>query len=83
MSQQVVTDLLAFRQFLDVQIASGRANLTPEEIVRLWRENRREFEETVAEVKEALADVAAGDRGVPAEEFMNDLRARKYKSAKE
>ncbi|MBI1900278.1 MAG: hypothetical protein HYS13_04070 [Planctomycetia bacterium] len=83
MSGQVVTDLLEFRQFLDAQIASGRANLTPEETVRLWRESRREFEETVAELKDALADVAAGDRGVPAGEFMKDLRARNYKSAKE
>jgi hypothetical protein len=74
MSANVSSELHAFRQFLDAQIESGRDDLTPEESLRLWRAERQEFEESVAAIREALAELDAGGKGTPLDEFVKEFR---------
>jgi L-alanine-DL-glutamate epimerase-like enolase superfamily enzyme len=67
------TELVAFRDFLDGQIASGRTDLTPEESLDLWRES---LAQSVAAVNKALADLRAGETGQPLREFIAEFRAQ-------
>jgi hypothetical protein len=76
MTTDVTQDLLAFRRFLDEQIESGQDQLTPEESLALWREQRRDLEESAAAIKQALAEMEAGDAGVPLEQFAAEFRSR-------
>jgi hypothetical protein len=69
-------ELVAFRAFLDGQIACGRADLTPEESLELWRASRQEFADSVAAVKKALADLDAGETGQPLREFITEFRVQ-------
>jgi hypothetical protein len=79
MSLKRIDDPQAFREFLDAQLADGGANLTLDEVLALWEcENQTEAEraETLAAIREGLADVEAG-RVRPAREAIAELR-RKY-----
>ena len=65
-------ELANFRQFIERRLAAAEAQLSPEEALDLWRTENplpQEFAETTAALREALADLAAGDTGVPLEEF--------------
>jgi hypothetical protein len=58
-------------------LAAGRDDLSPEEAVDLWRDlhpSPGEHEETVAAVRQSLADMAAGDEGRPMEEVDREIR---------
>jgi hypothetical protein len=70
------TELEAFRQFLDVQIASGYTDLTPEESLALWQENRRDLPESVAALKRSIAEFDAGVPGKPLDVFVAEFRAK-------
>ena len=65
------TELVAFRDFLDGQIESGRADLTPEASVELWRET---LAQSAAAVNKALAELKAGETGQPLREFIAEFR---------
>lgn len=72
------TELAQFEQFIKRQVQNGR-NLSPEEALDLYRVEHpdpNEFDASVAELREALADVDAGAAGVPLEEFVRQRRAR-------
>lgn len=63
--------LASFHQFVGQQLASeDTAQMSPELAVALWRER----EETLAALREGLADVDAG-RTIPAEAVLRELRA--------
>ena len=63
--------LASFHQFVGRQLVSeGAAQMSPELALALWRER----EETLAAIREGLADVEAG-RTYPAEEVLRELRA--------
>lgn len=65
------TTLENFHQFLGQQLASeAAAQMSPEQALALWRER----EESVAAIREGLADVEAG-RTRPAEDVLRELRA--------
>ncbi len=81
MATERANDLKAFRDFADAKLADGGAELTLDEAIALWDvENAPDDERaaTVEAVKEALADMRRGDRGIPAREFLAEMR-RKYR----
>ena len=53
--------------------------MTPENPLDVWHSQNppaTDFDDTVAAVREALADMEAGDAGTPFEEFDRDFRLR-------
>lgn len=54
------TEAQMFYEFLTERLAQGTNNRTPEDLVKDWRENQREYDETVAAVKEGVEDMEAG-----------------------
>lgn len=66
-------ELESFRRFVDQQIEGGHADRSPEEMVELWRQ-QQELSESVAAVREALADMEAGDPGQPLAELVQRFR---------
>ena len=84
MSTSNTSDLQAFYGFLGQHLQGGHLeggeiqggeNLsTPEQLLKAWRA-REEFQETVADVRESVADYAAG-KGVPAEVAFANVRKK-------
>lgn len=80
MATERVNDLRAFRDFADAKLSHGEGELTLDEALGLWDiENAPEDEkaDAVNAVREALADMRAGDTGVPVRDFLAEIR-RKY-----
>jgi predicted transcriptional regulator len=70
MNATAATPLESFHRFVSEQLRSGAAGeISPEQALRLWREK----EETLAAVREGLADIEAG-RTWPADEVLRELR---------
>ncbi len=72
-------ELSGFRDFLSQKLATGATQLSPEEVLDLWRADHPaadEYSNNVAAVKEALADMEAGDHGLPLEQFDGRFRQR-------
>ena len=72
-------ELLSFHHFVAEQLSSGQSCLSPEEALEAWRLHNRspeEYAEDVHEIREALADMDAGDCGVPMDEFDREFRRR-------
>jgi predicted transcriptional regulator len=66
-----INTLASFHQFVGQQLASeDTAQMSPELAVAIWRER----EETLAAVREGLADIEAG-RTFSAEDVIRQLRA--------
>lgn len=79
MATQGNSELALFHQFVG-QVLSSTPDMTPEEAMDLWRASHPhddDFEDTVLALKEALAELEAGEKGVPAEEFLREFRARR------
>jgi hypothetical protein len=79
MSTQANYELLSFHQFIGEQLSSGQASLSPEEALEVWRLQNRspaEYQEDVEAIREALADMDAGDTGVPLEVFRAEFKKR-------
>jgi hypothetical protein len=73
----MASDLQRFRDFLNEQLNNGGADLSPEEILDLWRvENPlpAELAASVADLKEAIAEMEAGIPGRPAKEVSAEVR---------
>ena len=64
MSTQLPTDAEAFARFLTEQIENGSADKSPEELLRLWREDHAA---TIEDIRSGIKNMEAG-RGVPFEE---------------
>jgi hypothetical protein len=79
MPTEALAELHEFHQFLSEKVTVGDTQLSPEEALDEWRRLHPQpdaFQEDVAAVGEALADVANGDRGIPFDEFDRDFRKR-------
>lgn len=80
MSTQIATSELAeFHQFISQKIAEKQTELTPEEVLELWREKRpsaEDYSSTVTALREAIQDIENGDQGRPANEFDREFRDR-------
>ncbi len=71
MSTSSPTLLESFHEFVGRQLASSAVEqMSPEEALARWREQ----EETIAAIREGLADVEAG-RVRPVEDVIRELRA--------
>ena len=78
MSIDPTAELAQFQQFIVDHLQKGDA-LSPEEALDLWRlrhPNPDEFADSVLALREALADLDSGERGVPLEEFDREFRRR-------
>jgi hypothetical protein len=72
-------ELSSFHDFLSQKLTSGAARFSPEEVLDRWRaENPAadDYPDNVAALKEALADMQAGDHGMPLEQFDRKFRQR-------
>jgi hypothetical protein len=72
-------ELLSFHQFVAEQLNTGGLRLSPEEALEAWRLRNRspeEYAEDVQAIREALADMDAGDTGTPLEVFLAEFRKR-------
>jgi hypothetical protein len=79
MSTNSQGELASFHQFVAIKLYENRADLSPEEVLDLWREHHPlpdDDPDAVAAVEEALADIEAGDDGRPWEEFDREFRQR-------
>jgi hypothetical protein len=66
-------ELEEFQHFADSKLSNGGAESLAD-LVRQW-EARRDYQETVADIKESHEDLAAG-RVVPADEAFADVRKK-------
>ena len=79
MPAKVSDELRDFHRFLSEKLGDGDIDWSPEEAVDEWRRlhpDSQAFDEDVAAIQEALADMASGERGIPFEEFDRDFRQR-------
>jgi hypothetical protein len=77
MSAQVIDELRDFHRFLSEKLSNGRVDCSPEEALDEWRllcPDTQASDEEVAAIREALTDVANGDRGIRFEDFDCDFR---------
>lgn len=69
----------SFYTFASHQITNGGATLSIDDLYELWRvENPlpEELTESVTAVNAALADMEAGDSGIPVDEHLARMRAK-------
>ena len=69
MSADIKDDLKSFHDFVGKQLGNGGAQLTPEQVLALWRERLN----TIESVHRGLEDVEAG-RTRPADQAIDQLR---------
>lgn len=78
MAASVSDELEQFHRFIADKLAKGESAVSPEAAVDQWRElhpSSDDLAEDVTAIKEALADLAAGDKGQPLDQFDRDFRA--------
>lgn len=78
MATDPAADLARFYQFISDRLNSGEP-LSPEEALDLWRAGNPptdDSDDTVAAVREALAEMEKGDCGVGLDEFDRAFRQR-------
>jgi hypothetical protein len=79
MESGMTDELGQFHCFIGEKLTNGKSNLSPEEALDEWRHlhpDPEDLAESVAAVREALADMHAGDRGRPVDEVLADIRMR-------
>lgn len=79
MSSNIDNELASFHEFVAIKLSEKKADLSPEEVLDLWRDEHplvEEQDDATAAVMEALADMEAGDLGRPWEEFDREFRQR-------
>ena len=79
MATERVNDLRAFKGFIEEKLSNGGVELTPQEALVHWEIENQTAEEraaTVEAVREALEDMRAGDTGIPAREFLAEIRRK-------
>lgn len=79
MAGGVESELGGFHRFIGEKLTNAGTGLSPEEALELWRAEHPspdEFAESVAAIREALADMEAGDSGTPFEEFDRQFRQK-------
>jgi len=74
MSTSNTSDLQSFYGFLGQHLHGGEHLSTPEQLLKDWRA-REEIQETVADVRESVADYEAG-KGVPVEVAFANVRKK-------
>ena len=73
-TQITASEVAAFREFAKSKLENGPVSSVVE-LAQEWEWQRREFNETVAELRECIADMEAG-KGRLLEESIAEMRAR-------
>ena len=76
MATDSTSDSHAFYAYLGSRLQDGKAEESPEALVQEWRMQQGEFEATEAGLREAIADMEAGDRGRPLNEVAEEIRKK-------
>ena len=79
MNPQATDELREFHAFLGEKLKNGSAYASPEEALDEWRALHPDpdlFADDSVAIQQALDDMAAGDRGRPADEVIAELRAK-------
>lgn len=69
----------SFYEFASAQLDKGEADLSMDELYRLWRAKNptpAELSESVAAIRAAYAEMEAGDEGRPAREALRETCER-------
>ncbi len=76
MATEKIEELREFHRFLTAKLSADGTDLSPEEALDEWRRLHPQTlaDEEVAAIREALDDLAMGDRGIPFHEFDRDFR---------
>ena len=75
----VPNELDLFSDFLDGLRQEPCDHISPEEAVAQWRAQQmspEELRESVAAIQEAIADMEAGEEGMPFDEFVSKMRQK-------
>ncbi len=86
MNIERINDLSAFKSFVEEKLPGGGVGLTSDEALAHWEYENRSAEDEAASadaVRDALDDMRAGDEGIPAREFLKELRHRYGLSARQ
>lgn len=73
MSTNRKSELQAFHEFLAGMLQAGQTDMSPEECVAWWRQIQEEMDESVAAIREGLAETEAGG-GQRLEDVLQELR---------
>ena len=79
MSRDAENELANFHLFVAERLERGEQELSPEQALDMWRAEHPDPEEcgdTVQALREAIADMEAGDTGVPLDQFDHEFRER-------
>jgi hypothetical protein len=79
MPTEMIEELREFHRFLTDKLITNGSDLSPEEALDEWRRlhpQTQVLDEEVTAIREALDDMAKGDRGIPFDEFDRDFRKR-------
>jgi hypothetical protein len=85
MSSNIDNELASFHHFVAVKLSENNADLSPEEALELWREEHPHAEvidDATEALKATFAAIAAGDNGMPFEEFEREFRKKHGLDAK-
>lgn len=79
MPVEMTDELREFHRFLTDKVRGDGIDQSPEEALDEWRRlnpQARAVDEEAAAIREALDDIAKGDRGILFDEFDHDFRKR-------
>jgi len=79
MESLAYSELCLFRDFLNAKLACGESPVTPEQALdefRILHLSKEELEDSVAAIRESIAEIDAGAPGKLASEYMAEVRAR-------
>ena len=80
MAIERVNDLQAFKNFVDAQLAQDSVP-TLDEVLARWdveNETAEDNASTIQALREALAEMEAGDTGIPVHEALAELRRKHH-----
>ena len=80
MATERANDLHAFKSFIDQQLA-GESVPTVDEVLARWdseNETEQDRASSVQALREALADMDAGDTGIPLKDALAELRRKHH-----
>ncbi len=85
MAADLIEELRDFHRFLTGKLNTPDIQSSPEEALDEWRRlhpQMQAMDEEIAAIREALADMANGDRGIAFDQFDSDFRKRHNLPAK-
>jgi hypothetical protein len=79
MPSEMIDELRDLHRFLTDKLRADGIDLSPEEALDEWRRlhpQTQASDEEIAAIREALDDMAKGDRGIPFDQFDREFRKR-------